>query len=117
MGDVAEVVAKAAPLAEPVEPRDLEPARGRPQSRREDAKQGRLARPVVAEHRDVLARVQDQVDPLERKLAAEAMGQAIGDDDAHGRSGGVLSRGQSTNGPARNRSSVATIRAIATRGE
>src|SRR3989441_8106958 len=49
MGDVAEVVAKAAPLAETVEPRDLQPARGRPQSRREDAKQGRLARPVVAE--------------------------------------------------------------------
>jgi hypothetical protein len=43
------------------------------------------------------------------------MREAVGDDDAH-RSSGVLSSGQSTNGPARNRSSVATMIAIATRG-
>ena len=65
----------------------------------------------------MLAHIEDQVDALQRRFVAEVVGQAVGDDDAHGWSGGVLMSGQSTKGPARNRSSVATIKAIATRGE
>ena len=60
-------------------------------------------------------------------LGAETMGQPVADDDAHsgllgedggrGGSGGVLRSGQSTKGPDRNRSRVATMMAIATQGE
>ena len=117
MRDVAEVMAKAAALAEGVQPGDLQPAGGRPQRGGEDAEKRGLAGAVVTENRHVLAHIEDQVDALQRRLVAEVVGQAVGDDDAHGWSGGVLMSGQSTKGPARNRSSVATIKAIATRGE
>ena len=125
--DVAEVVAEPATLAYGVESRDAEPAGGRPQRGGQNPKQGGLAGAVVAQHRDVLAGIQNQVNPLQRHLGAETMGQPVADDDAHsgllgedggrGGSGGVLRSGQSTKGPDRNRSRVATMMAIATQGE
>ena len=117
MGHVPDVVAQAAALAKSVEARNLEPAGGGPKRGGQDAEQGGLAGAVVTQHGHVLARVQDQVDAVERQLGAEAMGQAVGDDHAHDCSGGVRRSGQSTNGPARNSSSVATMIAIATRAE
>src|ERR1700694_5144740 len=117
MRAVAEVVAQAAPLSKCVQPGQLQPAGGRPERRGQDAQEGCLAGAVVAEHGHVFAGVQHEVDALEGKLPAEPVGQTVGDKDAHGfSSGGVLSRGHRTKGPARNRSSVATMIAIAYAG-
>jgi hypothetical protein len=107
---------QAALLPECVETGDLEPARGRPQRGRQDPEQRRLPGAVVAEHRHVLTRVDDEVDAFESEVAAEPVREAVCDEHAHGCSGGVLRRGQSTNGPTTNSSSVATMIAIATPG-
>src|SRR5437773_1453802 len=113
---VAEVVAQPPALSVGIESCDLEAAGGRPHRGRKDAQQGGLAGTVLTEHRDMLTRVDHEVDAVEGVLVAEPVRQAVGDDHAHGLSGGVLRRGQSTNGPARNRSSVATMIAVPTRG-
>jgi hypothetical protein len=67
----------------------------------------------------VLTGVEDEVDSIERRLSAKAVGKPIGHDHAHGcggSSGGVRSSGHKTNGPATNRRMVATMIAIATPG-
>ena len=104
-------------LSERVKPRDLEAAGSRVQRRCEDAQEGCFTGAVVTKHGHVLAGIQHEVDALQGRLGAEVMGQPVRDDHAHWFSGGVFSNGQSTNGPARNKSSVATMIAIATRGE
>src|SRR5207237_9415779 len=113
---------------------DAEAAGGQPQGGGPNAKEGGLEGAVVPLHRDVLAGIQNQVNPLQRHLGAETMGQPVADDDAHsgllpihgevlgedggrGGSGGVLRSGKSTKGTDRNRRRVATEEAIATQRE
>src|ERR1700730_1924469 len=114
MSDESDARPQPPSLEKRVETEDLEAAGGWSCSSSEDSQQRRLARSVLAEHGQVLAAVDHQVDRLERHLCAETLGQPGGDDCAHsaapsGASSGVLISGQSTNGPQAKSSRVATI--------
>ncbi len=113
MCQVADPLPQAPPLAKGVEAHDLEAARRGTGCGREDAQQRGFSRSVLAQHGHVLAGVDGEVDGFHGHLRAEPMGETVRHQNAHLLSSvGVLISGQSTNGPAANRSSVATMRAI-----
>src|SRR5205823_5399351 len=82
MRDVAEVMPQPPPLLKGIEAGDPQPAGGWPQRRCQDTQKRGLAGAVFAEHGHVLARVEHEVQALERDLAAEPMSQPVGNDDA-----------------------------------
>ena len=82
MRDVAEVMPQPPPLLKGIEAGDPQPAGGWPQRCCQDTQKRGLASAVLAEHGHVLARVEHEVQALERDLAAEPMSQPVGNDDA-----------------------------------
>src|SRR5207245_11600187 len=66
--DVADARAQPPPLPERIEPEYREAARCRARGGGDDAKQCRLARAVLTQHGQVLARVNGKVDHVKRDL-------------------------------------------------